>query len=172
MAIHIVVMGVSGCGKSTVAEAIHNRLGLTMIEGDDFHPQTNIDKMHAGSPLNDNDRWPWLRAINTWMYEQEGEGVNTVVSCSALKRAYRDVLREHVPVYFLHLSGSRELISERLTARQGHFMPVTLLNSQFATLEPLQSGEQGIEIPIDGDIDEVIERSVATVAAYMTSSML
>lgn len=163
---HIVVMGVAGCGKSTVAEAIRDRLGYEMAEGDAFHPQANIDKMSAGIPLTDEDRWPWLRVINSWMIAQDSIRRDTVVSSSALKRAYRDVLRENVPVCFIHLSGSEELIGERLKARRGHFMPPALLPSQFAILEPLQPDEPGVEISIEGSVEDMVERAVDAVRAY------
>ena len=114
MSIHVVVMGVAGCGKSTVAEAIHERLGYVYAEGDDFHPQANIDKMSAGIPLTDEDRWPWLKVINTWMVAREALDENTVVSSSALKRSYREVLAQNVPTFFVHLTGSQELIQQRL----------------------------------------------------------
>ena len=123
MSIHVVVMGVAGCGKSTVAEAIHERLGYVYAEGDDFHPQANIDKMSAGIPLTDEDRWPWLKVINTWMVAREALDENTVVSSSALKRSYREVLAQNVPTFFVHLIGSQELIQQRLNERKGHFMP-------------------------------------------------
>ena len=123
MSIHVVVMGVAGCGKSTVAEAIHERLGYVYAEGDDFHPQANIDKMSAGIPLTDEDRWPWLKVINTWMVAREALDENTVVSSSALKRSYREVLAQNVPTFFVHLTGSQELIQQRLNERKGHFMP-------------------------------------------------
>lgn len=166
---HIVVMGVAGCGKSTVAEAIRDRLGYEMAEGDAFHPKANIDKMSAGIPLTDEDRWPWLRVINSWMIAQESIGHDTVVSSSALKRAYRDVLRENIPVYFIHLSGSEELIGERLRARKGHFMPPALLPSQFAILEPLQPDEPGVEISIEGSIDDMVDRAVEAVRAHVAA---
>ncbi len=134
MSIHVVVMGVAGCGKSTVAEAIHERLGYVYAEGDDFHPQANIDKMSAGIPLTDEDRWPWLKVINTWMVAREALDENTVVSSSALKRSYREVLAQNVPTFFVHLTGSQELIQQRLNERKGHFMPPALLPSQFAIL--------------------------------------
>ena len=119
MSIHVVVMGVAGCGKSTVAEAIHERLGYVYAEGDDFHPQANIDKMSAGIPLTDEDRWPWLKVINTWMVAREALDENTVVSSSALKRSYREVLAQNVPTFFVHLTGSQELIQQRLNERKG-----------------------------------------------------
>ena len=116
MSIHVVVMGVAGCGKSTVAEAIHERLGYVYAEGDDFHPQANIDKMSAGIPLTDEDRWPWLKVINTWMVAREALDENTVVSSSALKRSYREVLAQNVPLLLaasLHHAGTNlQLIGE------------------------------------------------------------
>lgn len=169
MSIHVVVMGVAGCGKSTVAEAIRDQLGYVMAEGDDFHPQANIDKMSAGIPLTDDDRWPWLRVINTWMVAREALDQNTVVSSSALKRAYRDLLRENVDVFFVHLAGSQELIYSRLSARKDHFMPPSLLASQFKDLQPLESDENGVVVPVDGTIDEVVAQAVEAVRAYQAS---
>lgn len=166
MSIHVVVMGVAGCGKSTVAEAIRDQLGFVMAEGDDFHPKANIDKMSAGIPLTDEDRWPWLRVINTWMVAREALGQNTVVSSSALKRSYRDLLRENVDVFFVHLAGSQELIYSRLAARKDHFMPPSLLASQFATLQPLEADENGVVVSVEGTIDEVVSQAVEAVKAY------
>lgn len=166
MNVHVVVMGVAGCGKSTVAEAIRDRLGYVMAEGDDLHPQANVDKMAAGIPLTDEDRWPWLGLINRWMRDHDAKGESTVVSCSALKRSYRDVLREGVPVFFVHMAGSESLIGERIAARKGHFMPPALLPSQFAALEPLQQDEPGIAISVEGNMEEMIERAVAAVKAH------
>lgn len=166
MSIHVVVMGVAGSGKSTVAEAIRDRLGYIMAEGDDFHPKANIEKMSNGIPLTDEDRWPWLRVINSWMVAREAIGENTVVSSSALKRSYRDVLREHVEVFFLHLDGSQELIQTRLDARKGHFMPPALLPSQFADLQPLQPDELGATVSIEGDMEDMTDRAVETVRKY------
>ena len=154
MSIHVVVMGVAGCGKSTVAEAIHERLGYVYAEGDDFHPQANIDKMSAGIPLTDEDRWPWLKVINTWMVAREALDENTVVSSSALKRSYREVLAQNVPTFFVHLTGSQELIQP------------ALLPSQFAILEPLQPDENGVEVSIEGSVEEMVERAVAAVNEY------
>lgn len=166
MSIHVVVMGVAGSGKSTIAEAIRDRLGYFMAEGDDFHPEANIEKMSHGIPLTDEDRWPWLRVINSWMVAREALNENTVVSSSALKRSYRDVLSENVDVFFLHLSGSQELIQSRLSARKGHFMPPALLPSQFADLEPLQPDENGVAISIEGDMEEMTNRAVEAVRDY------
>lgn len=169
MSIHVVVMGVAGCGKSTVAEAIHERLGYVYAEGDDFHPQANIDKMSAGIPLTDEDRWPWLNVINSWMVAREALGENTVVSSSALKRSYREVLAKDVPTFFIHLNGSHELIQQRLSERKGHFMPPALLPSQFAILEPLAPEENGVEISIEGSVDEMVDRAIKALNAYATT---
>lgn len=166
MGIHVVVMGVAGCGKSTVAEAIRERLGYAYAEGDDFHPQANIDKMSAGIPLTDEDRWPWLEVINKWMVAREALGENTVVSSSALKRSYREVLAKDVPVFFVHLNGTHELIQQRLSERKGHFMPPALLPSQFAILEPLAADENGVEISIEGSVDDMVERALDALNAY------
>ena len=166
MSIHVVVWGVAGCGKSTAAEAIHERLGYVYAEGDDFHPQANIDKMSAGIPLTDEDRWPWLKVINTWMVARETLDENTVVSSSALKRSYREVLAQNVPTFCAHQTGSQELIQQRLNERKGHFMPPALLPSQFAILEPLQPDENGVEVSIEGSVEEMVERAVAAVNEY------
>lgn len=166
MAIHIVVMGVAGCGKSTVVEAIKEQLGYTLAEGDDFHPQANIDKMSVGIPFTDADRWPWLDVINRWMIARESLGENTVVSSSALKRLYREALSKDLNVYFLFLSGPGELIRQRLSERKGHFMPPALLPSQFEILEPYSPDENGVKISIEGSADDVARRAVEAVRVY------
>lgn len=133
----IIVMGVSGSGKSTVGRAIADRLGWEFQDGDSFHPPANVAKMKAGTPLDDQDRQPWLEAMRDWMQAAHRGGRNAVLACSALRERYRDVLLRHEPwVRFVHLHGSRELIAARMAARSGHFMPPTLLASQLATLEP------------------------------------
>lgn len=166
MAIHIVVMGVAGCGKSTVVEAVRDQLGYTLAEGDDFHSKANIDKMADGIPLTDEDRWPWLELINKWMIARESLGESTVVSSSALKRSYREALSKNLNVYFIHLDGSHELIEKRLKERKGHFMPPTLLPSQFATLEPLGQDENGEVISIEGSIDDMVQRAIKVIQKY------
>jgi len=159
MASPIVVMGVSGSGKSTVGAALAQRLRVPFADADDFHPPANIAKMTAGQALDDNDRYPWLEAIGEWL-AQHAEG--GVMSCSALKRKYRDQLRRHCPdVEFLHLSGTPEVISRRQASRPGHFMPASLLASQFATLEPLQADERGTAIDVDQNIDSIVENYVS-----------
>lgn len=160
MASPIVVMGVSGSGKSTVGAALAQRLRVPFADADDFHPPANIEKMTAGEALNDEDRYPWLEAIGRWLAERCAHG--GVMSCSALKRKYRDQLRRHcAETSFLHLVGTPELISRRQSSRPGHFMPASLLRSQFDTLEPLGPDEQGVAIDVDRSIDAIIEAYVA-----------
>ncbi|MET7390742.1 gluconokinase [Streptomyces sp. NPDC005385] len=159
----LVVMGVAGTGKTTIGPLLAARLGVPYAEGDDFHPQANIAKMSAGTPLTDDDRAPWLDAIGRWAHDRAGLG--GVVSCSALKRGYRDRLRAAAPgVAFVHLTGDRRLIEDRMSHRQGHFMPTALLDSQFATLQPLAADEAGVEVDVSGDPTEITERAVAALA--------
>ncbi|MCA6093041.1 gluconokinase [Streptomyces sp. SCA3-4] len=158
----IVVMGVAGTGKTTVGPLVADALGVPYAEGDDFHPAANIAKMSAGVPLDDADREPWLDAIGDWARDRAERG--GVVSCSALKRAYRDRLRAAAPpgtVVFLHLTGDRELIGARMAARRGHFMTTRLLDSQFATLEPLDADEAGIRVDVTPEAAVIAERAVA-----------
>lgn len=155
----VVVMGVSGSGKSTVGAALAQRLGVRFGDADDFHPPANIAKMTAGVALDDDDRVPWLEAIGDWLHAQEGRG--GVISCSALKVAYRDRLRAHASrVEFVHLHGTREVIARRQASRPGHFMPASLLDSQFDTLEPLGSDEAGMVIDVDQSVDAIVESYV------------
>lgn len=154
----IVVMGVSGAGKTTVGRELAKRQGVDYAEADEFHPPENIAKMSSGTPLTDDDRWPWLRAIAAWISDHQQTG--GVVTSSALKRKYRDVLRTGGDVFFVHLDGTRELIAERLAARKGHFMPPALLDSQIADLEPLQPDERGVVLDIDAEPDELVEAAV------------
>jgi gluconokinase len=149
----IVVMGVTGSGKSTVGEALAERLGVRYADADDFHPEANVAKMSAGTPLDDDDRWPWLRAIGEWLATHDG-----VASCSALKRSYRDALRERAPdVFFVHLHGDRETVRRRVAGRSGHFMPESLVDSQFAALEPLDADERGVVLDLDRPVAELAE---------------
>ena len=141
-ATHLVVMGVAGSGKSTLAAALSRQLGWACAEADEFHPAANIAKMSQGIPLQDEDRWPWLQEIRDWMTAQAAAGKSTVLTCSALKRGYRELLSgAEGRVIFLHLDGGADLISQRMQGREGHFMPPTLLPSQLATLEPLTQEE-------------------------------
>src|SRR6187551_2618222 len=155
----VVVMGVSGSGKSTVGAALAGRLRVPFEDADDLHPQANIEKMTRGEPLDDHDRWPWLARIGEWLVAHEDGGV---IACSALKRRYRDQLRHHCPsVEFLHLEGGRDLIERRQASRPGHFMPSSLLTSQFETLEPLAPDERGVVVSVAGSVDEIVEGYLA-----------
>jgi gluconokinase len=154
----IVVMGVAGSGKSTVAQLLAQQLGWTRIEGDDLHPPENVAKMTAGTPLSDADREPWLRRISQRIDQTEGD---QVITCSALRRSYRDILRTaNARVRFLHLSGSRALLGSRLGARSDHFMPSSLLASQLDTLEPLTLDEDGVSVDIQGTPADIVARAL------------
>jgi len=156
---HIVVMGVAGCGKSTVGAALAERLGAEFLDGDALHPQANIDKMASGTPLNDTDRALWLAEIGRRFSTSDAP---LVIACSALKRAYRDLIRQGDPsVVFVHLHGSRELLNERMNNRPGHFMPPSLLNSQLATLEPLENDENGILLSTAISLPQVVDEAFA-----------
>lgn len=154
----LVVMGVSGSGKTTVGVAVAKRLDLPFADADDFHPPANIAKMTAGTPLDDTDREPWLDAVGEWLANRQPGGV---MSCSALRRSYRDRLRGHAPrVEFLHLDGSLEVIEQRQAQRRGHFMPSSLLASQVATLEPLAADEAGCVIDVDQSVEAIVQEYV------------
>jgi gluconokinase len=156
--VQLVVMGVSGCGKSTVAAMIASRAGCALAEGDDFHPAASVARMTAGYPLDDALRTPWLAAIASWLAERVAQGECAVVSCSALRRAYRDVLRSAGPdVRMVHLAGPYELVAQRQAARPGHFFPPTLLASQYAILEPLAPDEPGITIDLAATPDQITD---------------
>jgi len=160
---HIVVMGVSGCGKSTIAAMLAERLDLEYVDADWLHPKSNVEKMQRGSPLEDEDRWPWLRAIAARMQELRARGRGCVVACSALKRAYRDVLRDgRDDVRFVHLDGPAEAIAPRVSGRDGHFMPASLLASQFAALEPLQPDESPIVVSVELTPADIVEAVVTS----------
>jgi gluconokinase len=149
-------MGVSGSGKSTVGAALAQRLRVPFADADDFHPPANIAKMTAGEALDDDDRHPWLESIGEWLTAHADTG--GVMSCSALKRQYRDQLRHHAPTTeFVHLHGTREVIARRQASRPGHFMPASLLDSQFATLEPLAPDEHGQVVDVDQSIDAIVQ---------------
>ncbi|MFM9876658.1 MAG: gluconokinase [Rhodoglobus sp.] len=152
----IVVMGVSGSGKSTVGSLLAASLGVPFIDGDDLHPVSSLEKMAAGYPLTDDDRWPWLAAVGDALAAASRTGL--VIACSALKRSYRDAIRRAAPeVTFVHLEGSREEFAQRTAARSGHFMPPALLDSQLATLEPLQAEEVGFAVTNSAAPGEVVE---------------
>jgi gluconokinase len=155
----VVVMGVSGAGKSTVGMALADRLGLPYRDADEFHPQANIDKMAAGHPLDDADRAPWLAAIGRWLAGQEDTGA--VASCSALKRRYRQALLAAAPtIHFLHLSGAAEVISDRMRHRPGHFMKASMLRSQIDALEPLADDEPGLTVDVRLPVAQIVEEFV------------
>ncbi|MDO5669039.1 MAG: gluconokinase [Corynebacterium sp.] len=143
---HIIVMGTSGTGKSTVGKLLADALDLPWLDGDDLHPPPNIAKMTVGEPLTDEDRRPWLQAVGRWLAQRPAGGV---IACSALKRPYRDLLRTAVPgVRFVHLQGEQAVLAERMGKRRGHFMPASLLDSQLAVLEPLGADEAGCEFDV------------------------
>ncbi|GAA1155210.1 gluconokinase [Microbacterium oxydans] len=151
----IVVMGVSGAGKTTVGRDLAHRLGVSFIDADDLHGSENVAKMAAGIPLDDDDRWPWLDRVGVALAADPG----VVIACSALKRRYRDRLRASAPdTVFVHLDAPKERVTEQATARRGHFMPPALLASQLQTLEPLGADEDGITVTVDGTAGELVER--------------
>ena len=152
-------MGVSGCGKTTVAAILASRLGWPFEEGDALHPQANIEKMAAGHPLTDADRWPWLAKVADWIDERLDAGENGLITCSALKRSYRDLInRRGSGVMFVFLAGSKETIAARLAARHGHFMRASLLESQFADLEEPAADEPAIRVDIGPPAAEIVEQ--------------
>jgi gluconokinase len=154
----LVVMGVSGSGKSTVAEELAKRLGWTFEDGDRFHPPSNVAKMSTGQPLTDEDRWPWLQAIADEIDRVCRAGAQAVIACSALKRAYREILvhgRDDVRIVFLE--GTQDLIAARLDARKGHFMPPGILASQFRTLEPPAASESPVTVSIDAPVETIVD---------------
>lgn len=168
----LVVMGVSGSGKSTIAAAVAARTGALFLDADDFHPPANTAKMAAGTPLTDDDRWPWLAAVGDEIARRAASGTTVVMACSALKRSYRRVIQERGgDVCFAHLDGSRELLAERIGGRAGHFMPATLLGSQLVALERLQPDEPGFVVDVGRTPDDIADavvscwRDVAQVAA-------
>jgi gluconokinase len=161
----LVVMGVSGVGKTSVAHALVERTGWVFQEGDDLHPAANRAKMAAGTPLNDDDRWPWLRRIAAWIGEQEAAGRGAVVTCSALRRSYRDLLEDgHPSVRFVHLLASEEVLGARVSHRYHEYMPPALLRSQLDTLEPLADDEPGVRVETEGDPAAVADRVLKAIA--------
>ena len=158
----IVVMGVSGAGKSTLGTLLAERLGWPFEDGDSFHPPENVEKMRAGTPLTDEDRWPWLAAIAARIARARAEGTGVVIACSALKRVYRDMLRDgQADVRFLHLTGEPALIMARQAARRGHYMPASLVASQFAALEPPDTEADVIDLDVEPDPPAILARAVA-----------
>ncbi len=148
-----IIMGVSGCGKSTVGAALSDEIGAVFMDGDDLHPIENVNKMSTGTPLTDADRAPWLRIVGDQLANATGP---MIIACSALKRSYRDIIRTRTPATFLHLHGRRTVIEARMSARQDHFMPTALLDSQFAALEHLENDEVHIVVDVDQPLDQIV----------------
>jgi gluconokinase len=162
----IALFGVSGSGKSTVGNVLAEQLGWPFIDADDFHPEANIEKMSRGEPLTDEDRRPWLEAIGHWIDERERGGTSAVLTCSALRRTYRDLLREGRPgVVFCHVTADPDVIRSRVEARKGHYMPPSLLPSQLATLEPLEPDEAGFTVSAEGEPEEVLHEALSRLGA-------
>ncbi len=160
----ILLMGVSGCGKTTVGEQLAERLGWPYQEGDALHPPANVAKMAGGTPLSDADRLPWLTAVAAWIDARQAAGESGVVSCSALKRAYRQLLIDDRPeVRLVYLQGSRDQLAERLAARTGHYMPAGLLDSQLATLEEPMGAEQPLVVTIDQPVEAIVVKIMKAV---------
>lgn len=158
----MVVMGVSGSGKSTIGSAIGLDLNVPFLDGDHFHTEAAVEKMRAGNPLTDDDRWPWFKRLTVVMKEAADQRGKSVMASSALKRAYRDYMVEQAgePIAFIHLAGSKQVIAERQANRPGHYMPATLLDSQFASLEPPSDGENVLEISVDQPIDAIVAEAL------------
>ena len=154
----LIVMGVSSSGKSSIGKALAERLGWRFADGDDFHPKANVEKQRAGQPLTDEDRWPWLQSIADEIDRVTAEDGKLVVACSALKRVYRELLvHGRHDIRIVYLDGSKELIAKRMAARKNHFMPPSLLDSQFKTLEVPGADERVIRVSIDDDIDGIVD---------------
>jgi len=163
----IIVMGVCGCGKSTVAQYLAERLQAECKDGDELHPAKNIERMSAGLALTDEDRLPWLRAVAAFASEKTAHGGICVIACSALKKQYREVLNSAGKVLYVYLDGSRALIEARMSQRENHFMPESLIQSQFAALEvPDSAGEQVVAVDISASVDAVIASAEAQVRAH------
>ena len=161
----VVVMGVTATGKSAVGTRLADRLDMAYIEGDEFHPEANIAKMSAGEPLTDDDRRPWLETLARMLADNREAGIATVLGCSALRRSYRDILRGSMPsdaVGFVHLTASFDVLRERMKHRE-HFMPASLLQSQFDTLEPLDDDERGVLLDVDAPVEDVVAAAAAAV---------
>jgi gluconokinase len=167
----LIVMGVSGSGKSTIAYKLAERLDWSYEDGDRFHPASNVAKMSAGQPLTDDDRWPWLRAIAEEIDRVCEAGEQAVIACSALKRVYRDILvHERNDVRIVYLDGTQQLIADRLSQRKGHFMPPGLLASQFKTLEPPQQNENPVTVSIDASVDAIVDDIIRQLGLHPAAS--
>jgi beta-N-acetylhexosaminidase len=166
--VRVIVMGVSGCGKTTIGDLVARELGVPFLDGDSLHPVENVAKMAAGTPLTDEDRWPWLATVGAEL-ANAGDG-GMVLACSALRRSYRDAIREQAPdTIFLHLHGGKEVLRARTEGRSGHFMPPALLESQLATLEPLAADEAGVVVDIAAPVQQVVAEALAGITAVTPS---
>jgi gluconokinase len=166
--LHVVAMGVAGTGKSTIGELVAADLGVDLIEGDAFHPQSNIDKMSSGQPLTDEDRQPWLQRLAELVAAEHEQGRSSVLACSALRRRYRDILRGELPegtMFFVHLHADFAVLDARMQTRE-HFMPPSLLQSQFDTLEPLEDDEDGVTVDVALSVEEVMAEVRGALAAH------
>jgi len=163
----VIIMGVSGCGKSSVGAAMGGREGVPFLDGDDFHPTANVEKMRSGTPLTDDDRWPWLTILGKALFEAAAIDGRVFGACSALKRSYRDALTTAAgePILFLHLDGPKELIAERMAARTGHYMPTGLLDSQIATLEPLGDDEFAAKVDLSQTLEEILDECTRVIGS-------
>ncbi len=168
--LQVVVMGVSATGKSTVGQAVADELGWGFVEGDDLHPPANVAKMQAGDPLGDADRAPWLDLIGEAVRQRADAGLSSIVTCSALRRSYRDRLRDGAgAVFFVHLHAGFDVLEPRMQQRQRHFMPTTLLRSQFDTLEPLDADEDGVVVDVSSPPDVVTAAALDAVRSRLTT---
>lgn len=166
--LQVVVLGVSATGKSTVARRVADQLGWTFVEGDDLHPRSNVRRMESGQPLTDDDRAPWLDEVNRVAREHAAEDRSSVITCSSLKRAYRDRLRDGVgAMFFLHLHAAYEVLEPRMQQREKHFMPTGLLRSQFDALEPLGDDEDGVVVDVGPGAEEVAGAALTAVRARL-----
>lgn len=164
----VVVMGVSGSGKTTIGTLVAHHLGAEFLDGDSLHPLENVEKMASGTPLDDEDRWPWLDIVGSHLRESGERHEGLVVACSALKRSYRDRIRSQAPhISFLHLHGSLEVLTQRIEGRSGHFMPASLLQSQLDSLEPLEADEAGYVLDITQPVDVMVEEACTGLRALM-----
>lgn len=166
----VVVMGVSGSGKTTIGTLVAHELGVQFIDGDSLHPLENVQKMAAGTPLDDDDRWPWLEIVGRTLHEHGERREGLVVACSALKRAYRERIRSQAPsALFLHLDGTLEVLTRRIEGRSGHFMPAALLESQIETLEPLAQEEGGYVLNIDQPVADMVDDAATRLCALVAA---
>ncbi len=162
----VIVMGVSGCGKSTVGAALADRLRIPFTDGDDLHPPSNVEKMSRGVPLTDDDRAPWLAAVGAELARRRSTGL--VIACSALKAAYRDIIRAHAAdVFFRHLQVTKQVLAARMVVRSEHFMPLSLLDSQLDTLQPLSADENGLAVDAEQSVDRIIGLAEKAVRATL-----